>query len=398
METVKQKSKISTSPTRQGDLVKGFKDKIGKEAEKAALIREVIRRTFERYNFQEAETPIIEYEEFVKSGSDEEDDVISEIFRLKDKGDRNLALRYEFSFQLKRIAKLQKLPFKRFQIGPVFRDEPVKANRFRQFTQCDIDTIGAKIKDQAEILAATQEILSALKINSVIYVNNRKLLNEILEEQGIVNKSGAMRELDKLDKLSEKEVRENLRNIGAEKLLDVVKKPDDYFKKYESYSEIEELKKYCNYYDVKIKFQPTLARGLSYYIGNVFEVKSDIKETICGGGTYMIENNIASGISLSLERLMVVSNVLIDIEKILIVSLDQDKKAIDISKKLRKQGKNVSVFFGKPSKALDYANSYGIKKVLFVGKKEVEQKKFKIKDMKTGKEVLVTIEKIKKGF
>ena len=398
METVKQKSKISTSPTRQGDLVKGFKDKIGKEAEKAALIREVIRTTFERYNFQEAETPIIEYEEFVKSGSDEEDDVISEIFRLKDKGDRNLALRYEFSFQLKRIAKLQKLPFKRFQIGPVFRDEPVKANRFRQFTQCDIDTIGAKIKDQAEILAATQEILSALKINSVIYVNNRKLLNEILEEQGIVNKSGAMRELDKLDKLSEKEVRENLRNIGAEKLLDVVKKPDDYFKKYESYSEIEELKKYCNYYDVKIKFQPTLARGLSYYIGNVFEVKSDIKETICGGGTYMIENNIASGISLSLERLMVVSNVLIDIEKILIVSLDQDKKAIDISKKLRKQGKNVSVFFGKPSKALDYANSYGIKKVLFVGKKEVEQKKFKIKDMKTGKEVLVTIEKIKKGF
>jgi len=396
------------------ETVKGFKDKVGKEAEKAALIREIARQTFEKYNFQEIETPIIEYEDFVKSGSDEGDEAISEIFRLKDKGDRNLALRYEFTFQLKRVAKLQKLPFKRFQIGPVFRDEPVKGNRLRQFTQCDIDTIGAKIKDQAELLSAMQDILNALKVKSIIYINNRKLLNEILEEQGIKNKVEAIRELDKLDKLPLKEVKENLRNVGAEKLLEVVKQPESFFKKYKSYSEIEELEKYCNYYGIKIKFQPTLARGLSYYTGNVFEIKSNIKanedisinssevrqikESICGGGTYMVGDNIASGISFSIERLMAVSNILIDIEKILIVSLNEDKKAIEISKKLRKRGKNVSIFFGKPSKALDYANSYGIKKVLFVGKKEVEQKKFKIKDMKTGKEVLVTIEKIKKGF
>ena len=380
------------------ETVKGFKDKIGKEAEKALFIRELAKQTFEKYNYNYIETPIIEYEDFVMEGSDEGDDVISEIFRLKDKGDRNLALRYEFTFQLKRIAKAQKLPFKRFQIGPVFRDEPVKGNRFREFTQCDIDVIGAKVKDQAELLSAIKDILNALKIKSVIYVNNRKLLNEILAEQNIKNNVEAIRELDKLDKLPLNEVKQNLRNIGAEKLLEIVKQPEDFFKKYESYSEIEELKKYCKYYGFEVKFLPTLARGFSYYTDNVFEIKSDIKETICGGGTYMVGNNVASGISFSIERLMAVSNVLIDIEKILIVSLNEDKKAIDISKKLRKQGKNVSVFFGKPSKALDYANSYGIKKVLFVGKKEVEQKKFKIKDMKTGKEVMVTIEKIKKGF
>lgn len=379
------------------ETVKGFKDKTGKDAEKAAFIRKIAEQTFERYNFQELETPIIEYEEFVKSGSDEGDDAISEIFKLQDKGKRNLALRYEFTFQLKRIANKQKLPFKRFQIGPVFRDEPIKANRFRQFTQCDIDTVGAKIKDQAELLSAMNDILTALKIKSTIYVNNRKLLNEILEEQKIKNKIEAIRELDKLDKLSEDNVRANLENLGAEKLLDIVKQPKEYFKKYPSYSEIEELEKYCSYYGVKIEFQPTLARGLSYYTGNVFEIKSsDIKETICAGGTYMIGNTKASGISFSIERLMAVSNVMINICKTLIVSLNEDKKSIEITKRLRKQGENASVFFGKPSKALDYANSYGITKVIFVGEQEVETKKFKVKDMNTGKEIIITIEKKKK--
>lgn len=378
------------------ETVKGFKDKTGKEAESAALIREVARQTFEKYNFSEIETPVVEYEEFVKSGSDENDDAISEIFKLQDKGKRKLALRYEFTFQLKRIAQNQKLPFKRFQIGPVFRDEPVKGNRLRQFTQCDIDTIGAKVKDQAELLSAVNEIMNALKINSTIYVNNRKLLNEILEEQKIENKIEAIRELDKLDKLSEEEVRANLENIGAEKLLDVVKQPKEYFKKYPSFSEIEELEVYCSYYGVKIEFQPTLARGLSYYTGNVYEIKSDIKETICGGGTYMIGDNTASGISFSIERMMAVSNIKIDINKILVVSLNEDEKAIEIAKQLRKQGENASVFFGKANKSFDYAEAYGIKKIIFVGEKECETKQFKIKDINTGKEILITIETKKK--
>jgi histidyl-tRNA synthetase len=374
------------------ETVKGFKDKTGMEAQKAALIRKITEQTFEKYNFQEIETPIIEYENFVK-GENSNEETISEIFKLKDRGKRNLALRYEFTFQLKRIAKLQKIPFKRFQIGQVFRDEPVSQNRFRQFTQCDIDTIGSTPKDEAEILAAVNDVLKALKIKSIIYVNNRRLLNEILEEQKIKNKQEAIKELDKLDKLPEKEVKENLKKIGAENLLKIVKQPEEYFKKYQSYQEILELKKYCSYYGIKIEFQPTLARGLSYYTGNVFEIKSDIKETICGGGTYMVEQSESTGISFSIERMMAVSNILINIDKMLIVSLNKDKEAIAISKKLRQQGRNVSVFYGKPNKAFDYAKAYGIKKILFVGKKEVEKKQYKIKDMQTGKEVILTIEK-----
>ena len=366
------------------ETIKGFKDKVGKEAEKAAFIREVVKQTFERYNFQEAETPIIEDEKFVKG--DSSDEVISDVFKLQDKGKRNLALRYEFTFQLKRIANNQKLPFKRFQIGPVFRDEPVKENRLRQFTQCDIDTIGANIKDEAEILAATKDILDVLKIRSVIYVNSRKLLNEILEEQGIKNKEEVIKELDKLDKLPVLEVKNNLKTLGAEKVLTTLKKPKESFKKYKSFSEVEELAKYCKYYGLDVVFSPFLARGLSYYTGNVFEIKSDIKETICGGGTYKIGGMTGSGISFSIERLMAVTKVLIDIDKILIVSLNQDKRAISLAKQLRRKGKNVSIYYGKPSKALEYANSYGIKKVILVGAKEIKVKRFKIKDMNTGKE------------
>jgi len=106
--------------------------------------------TFEKYCFEQVETPIIEYEEFVK-GENSDDEVISDIFRLNDKGKRKLALRYEFTFQLKRIANNKKLPYKRFQIGPVFRDEPIQGNRLRQFTQCDVDVVGSSIKDEAEV-------------------------------------------------------------------------------------------------------------------------------------------------------------------------------------------------------------------------------------------------------
>ena len=373
--------------------VKGFRDLTGKDAEKRAFVQEVIRQTFERYNYEYVETPVVEYGEFVQ-GENSGDEAISDIFKLKDKGKRKLALRYEFTFQLKRIANNKKLPYKRFQIGPVFRDEPTQRNRLRQFTQCDVDVVGSTIKDEAEVLVIAKEILNALKIKSVIYVNNRRLLNEILEVFGVKKKVEVIREIDKLDKLPEKVVRENLKKYGAEKVLGVMKKKEDFFKKYESYNEIAELKKYCRMYRVNVVFLPTLARGLSYYNGSVFEIKSNIKETICAGGAYEVNGVQSVGISFGLDRLELVTNVLLNIEKILIVSLEQDARAIKLAQQLRKQGKNVSMFYGKPSKALEYANSYGMKKVIFVGAREIKTKQVKIKDMKTGREVSVLISKV----
>src|SRR3989338_2768568 len=254
------------------ESIKGFKDYTGEEAKKRAEIKKILVETFEKYGFEPAETPVIEAEEFVR-GENANDEAVSDIYTLEDKGKRKLALRYEFTFQLKRLMQNKKLPYKRYQLGEVFRDEPVSSNRFRQFVQSDIDIIGSTIKDEAEILALTKEVLERLGIKFVIYIGNRKLLNELLEQYEIdlKNREFVLREVDKLDKLSEKEVKENLKKYRAEKILSVLNGKESSFKIYKSYEEIKELKKYCKYYNIDVKFLPSLARGLSYYNGNVFE-------------------------------------------------------------------------------------------------------------------------------
>src|SRR3989344_4369403 len=144
--------------------VKGFSDYLGADATKREKIKEIIKKQFEFYGFEPAETPIIEQEEFT-TGNNEKDQAVRDIFKLKDRGERKLALRYEFTFQLKRIAKNQKLPFKRYQIGEVFRDEPISANRFRQFTQMDADVVGSSMKDEDEAFSLLKSILEKLGID-----------------------------------------------------------------------------------------------------------------------------------------------------------------------------------------------------------------------------------------
>jgi len=369
------------------ETVKGFRDYDEEEARKRQKIKGILAKYFSLYGFELVETPIVEYEEFVK-GDNANDEAVSETFKLKDRGNRKLALRYEFTFQLKRIAKNKKLPYKRYQIGEVFRDEPVSQNRFRQFTQCDVDIIGSSIKDEAEILTLTFSVLKELGIDATINFNNRKLLNEILDKEGIKKKEEVIREIDKLDKLSESEVRDNLKKYKAENILKIFKESENYFEKYESYFEIKELKKYCEYYGVNLEFQPSLARGLAYYNGSIFEIKtSKMKETVCAGGSYLVNGIQSTGISFGLERLSKLSNIDFSENRVLVVALSEDREIFDIINKIRGKGINVSVLFGKPTKALEFANTKKINFVLFIGEKEIQSKKFKLKDMKKGKEI-----------
>ena len=374
------------------ELIKGFKDYIGEEAKKRSEIKKILVETFEKYGFEPAETPVIEAEEFVR-GENANDEAVSDIYKLEDKGKRKLALRYEFTFQLKRLMRNKKLPFKRYQIGEVFRDEPVSSNRFRQFVQCDIDTIGSAIKDDAEIIALTKEILGKLGIKFKIYIGNRALLNEILEELGVkLNQNQVLREIDKLDKLSEAEIKSNLKKYKAENFVNILKKPEKYFEKYKNYEDVSELKKCCKYYGVDFVFQPSLVRGLSYYNKNVFEIKTpEAKETIVGGGSYIFNGIQSTGISFGLDRLSSLAKIDYEKEKYLVISLDKDKEAINIVKKLREKNKMVNLFYGKPSKALEYANSYKFSKVIFVGEKEIKNKKFMVKDMESGRETTLKI-------
>lgn len=380
----------------ESETVKGFKDYLGEEALKRETIKNILIEKFRTYGFKPCETPIIEFEEFVKKGN-ETDEAISDIFKLKDKGERDLALRYEFTFQLKRLAIGKKLPFRRYQIGEVFRDEPTSSNRFRQFTQCDVDVVGSTIKDDAEILKLFSEILDNLKIEYEIEVNNRKLLNEILELEGIKQKELVIKEIDKKDKLPELEIKKNLKKYKAEKILDVLKRPIDSFKKYKAYDEIKQLMDYCKNFDVKVKFSPYLARGLSYYNGNIFEIKlKNIKESIAGGGSYLVNQVQSTGISFGLERLSSLAKVDSEGTKCIIISLGQDKESISFCQELRKE--KISCFImDKLSKALDYSNQEKIPFVVFIGKEEIKAKKFKLRDMKTGKEsMLISKEIIKK--
>jgi len=356
-----------------------------------AKIRKIIVETFEKYGFEPAETPIIEYEEFVK-GENKEDEAVSDVFKLKDKGGRKLALRYEFTFQLKRLMKNKKLPYKRYQVGEVFRDEPVTSNRFRQFTQCDVDTIGSDIKNEAEILALSNEILKKLGIEPVILVNNRSLMNEILESEGIKEKDKlqVLKEIDKYGKLSEKEIKKNLKKFKADNIIESLKKGEKFFNQFQSYKELISLIEYCKTYGVKTLFSPTVVRGLSYYNKNIFEIKAKgIRETLIGGGSYMFNDIQCTGVAFGLDRIAQLSKIKDEREKFLVISLNQDREAIKLAGKLRKKEKIVSIYYGKPSKALEYANSYKINKVIFVGSKEVKKKKFFVKDMRTGKDRLI---------
>ncbi|UZE93854.1 MAG: histidine--tRNA ligase [Candidatus Pacearchaeota archaeon] len=373
------------------ETVKGFRDFSEEEALKRQAIKEIIIKKFKSYGFLPAETPVIEYEKFVKAG---EDEIISDIFKLQDKGKRKLALRYELTFQLKRLAKNKKLPYRRYQIGEVFRDEPVSKARFREFTQCDVDVIGSTTKDEAEILKLFSEILKELEIDTEIYINNRKLINEILEKEGIKKKEQVIKEIDKLDKLSEQEVRKNLKKYKAENLLTLFKKPESFFKKYKAYKEIQELERYCKNYGVKVKFLSSLARGLAYYNGSVFEIKvKKIKESIGGGGSYIINGIQSTGISFGLERLSTITKIKVENIKCLIISIKQEKEAIKIAEQLRKR--NISCFImDKISKALDYANKQKIPFVIFIGAEEIKKGKIKLRNMKTGKEKLLRIPEI----
>ncbi len=387
------------------DTVKGFQDYLPPISLKRNAVQNIIEKWFQRYGFVPIETPVVEFDELMRSElPDEEDEAVSDRFRLKDRAGRNLGLRYEFTFQLARILKQNpnmKLPFKRYQIGPVFRDEPVGAGRFRQFTQCDIDAVGdASVKADAEILAVVMDILRELNIPAEIQVNNRKLLQAIIESVEIKDVKQVMRELDKIMKIGEDHVKMNLRKYAdANQILTLFKlleKDLSFFieNAFEGAGELEELQKECALYSLKIRVNPNMIRGLSYYTGNIFEVVGSNKQTIAGGGRYdksvgrYLGREIpAVGISFGLDRVTELADIFVPaLPCALLVSIGQDAVSIKLAGKLRKAEISCILSSEKVGKALEYANAYSIPYVVFVGENELAQKKFKIRDMKTGNE------------
>lgn len=395
------------------ETVKGFQDNLPPESLKRRKIKQVVEKWFSLYGFLPVETPVIEFDELMKSNnlpSEEEDEAVSDRFRLKDRGGRNLGLRYEFTFQLARIMKQNpniKLPFKRYQIGEIFRDEPLRAGRTRQFTQCDIDIIGdSNTFSDAECIAVVSDILKELNAGKFeIRINNRKLLDSIIESVEIKQKKQVMRELDKIEKIGEDNVKANLKKYADSNqiltLFKLLEKPLEFFKenKFDGIDELIELENKCKLYGIKLTPSLFMIRGFGYYTGNIFEFFGKDKNSLVAGGRYdktvgkyMGRDIPAVGISFSLEALMALCKEEMDklhVEpavKAIIISIKQDKASVNLVNKLRKENIPCILSFTGAGKALEYANSYQIPYALFIGEDEVQSKKFKLKDMKSGEE------------
>jgi histidyl-tRNA synthetase len=318
------------------------------------------------------------------------------------------------------------MPFKRYQIGEVFRDGPVESARYRQFTQCDVDIVGCKeMTADAEIISLTSRAFKKLGFDFFIKINNRKLLNDILEYCK-VNKNkieDVILTIDKLEKFGLETVKKELKEKKIDKKIidniikiinikgnnkEKIDKLKRILKESEGLDEIGQLLNYLKLLNINADFDVSLARGLSYYTGTVIEVylkNSKVKTAVCAGGRYdkMIGDFLgkgsypAVGISFGLDRIY---DAYLEknkqekktVTQLYIIPINTFNESMKIAEELRREVINVDIdLTGKgPSKNLKYADSLRIPYVLFIGEEELKQNKVKLRDMETGKERLVT--------
>jgi histidyl-tRNA synthetase len=417
-------------------LAKGVRDIPPEEKIVVNNILNTLKTTFERYGFVPLETPLLERWETLtaKGGAGEDSDALKETFKLKDQGNRDLGLRFDLTVPLARYVAMNsqlKLPFKRYEMGPVFRDGPIKLGRYRQFWQCDIDTIGVKgMLAEAEQLALVQSAFQNLGIDILIKVNNRKLLNGILEQCGITEKESAIVAIDKLEKIGAKGVTGELLQRGyseaqAKKLLELLKDKitlKELKKKISSaegtqgLQELEELFGYLKNMKVKCaEFEASLARGLGYYTGTVFEVfavGSAVTSSIAGGGRYdqMVGKFAGGGREIPAVGIAFGLSTILDVikakqefkekslAKVFVIPIQTIKESLQLVQKLRQKGINVDMDLNNRGvgKNLEYASTMGIPYCIILGGDEVKQKKVLLRDMISGKQELLSMGEVAK--
>ncbi len=390
-----------------------------------------LKSVFELYGFAPLETPVIErYETLAaKFAAGESSDIMKETFTLKDQGKRNLGLRFDLTVPLARYIAMNptlKMPFKRYEIGVVFRDGPIKAGRVRQFWQCDVDTIGSKsMLADAEILAAIETGFNKLKLDTIIKVNNRKLLNGILEQAKIEDKETAITSIDKLAKIGVKGVTEELlqKKFKKKQINDVfeliqenislakLKKQITSEEGKEGINELEEVFSYLRTMGIKsVKFDVSLARGLAYYTGTIFEAflkKGKITSSLAAGGRwdkmigdFMGGNRIVPAVGGSFGIVPIIESIKEKekltkrtLAKVLVIPIGTQKESLQIVEQLRNENINASFDLNGRgmSKNLQYANALGIPYAIIIGDDELKKNKVLLRDMVTGDQKLLAL-------
>ncbi|KKR54671.1 MAG: Histidine-tRNA ligase [Parcubacteria group bacterium GW2011_GWA2_40_23] len=400
---------------------------------------QTLRSVFELYGYNPIETPVMErYELFAsKYGIGQESDAMRETFKLKDQGLRDLVLRTEFTVPFARFVGMNpqlKMPFKRYQIGKVFRDGPIKLGRYREFYQCDVDVVGVSNPAvDAELVKLINTVFSKLNLEVVIKTNNRNVLNAILSKCGVPEESqiSAIISIDKFDKIGDVGVKAELldKKINAETADEILKTlalTGSNIEKIQSLKDLlgeidglKDLEKTINLVGAdNLEFIPNLARGLAYYTGNVFEVflkdTSQLSSSICAGGRFdnMIggfigtdEKYPAVGVSFGLDTIFdalqiqnkgILSKQSVAEIYVLPVSKENFAPAFQLVEKLRAKGIAADIDFleRKVGKNMEYANSYGMPWVIVLGDDEVKQEKYTLKNMTTGEQVSCSFEEI----
>lgn len=422
----------------------GFMELMPSEQILFEQMKEKIEKTYKKFGFLPLDTPILELSEVLlaKAGGETE----KQIYRFE-KGDTDISMRFDLTVPLsKYVAKNYgnlSFPFRRYQIGKVYRGERMQKGRYRELYQCDIDIIGdgeLSVINDAELPSVIYTIFTELGFKDfTIRINNRKILNGLFESlEQKENATPILRIIDKIEKIGKENVIEELQKIGIDyKIIDniiefieidgttdeklqkltTLKIENETFK--QGLRELTEVVKYIKLFGVpqtNFKIDLSITRGLDYYTGTVYETfLNEHREigSICSGGRYenLAENYIDKklpgvGISIGLSRLFYILNELdlIKVEKksisdVLIIPMLEDMTVpIQIATDLRNSGINTEIFLNdKKLKAkMKYADKLEIPYVIVVGEEEVESGIVKIKDMKTGEEKETTLNDILK--
>lgn len=419
--------------------VKGTRDFLPEEMQKRQFVLDIIRQTFERWGYQPMDTPVLESFDLLAAKGGGGEEIKKEIYYFKDKGGRDLGLRFDLTVPACRIIsnKLDiPMPFKRFQIGKVWRYDNPQSGRFREFVQADIDIFGCdKPEADAEIIAVVCDIFNALGFEDfVIRLNNRKLIESYIKKIGIKKVSEVFRSIDKMDKIGEVGVIKELEKKGLkkEKIREIIKfikiNGRDVLGKIkkliwndklgkEGFEELETILETMKVfgYDKSVWFDMSLVRGLDYYTGPVFEVAvSGGKWSLAGGGRYdkMVESFGSrkvpgTGISIGFDRVMSIMEEqdifrLDNLTKVFVVYVNDKvmKDALEVAQRLRREGISTDIDLSRKnlSGQLNYANSRKIPWVVFVGERELKEKKVKLRDMSCGEEKLVKLKDLVKQF
>ncbi len=420
----------------------GFMELMPNEQILFEQIKQKIEKTYQKFGFLPLDTPILELSEVLlaKAGGETE----KQIYRFE-KGDTDISMRFDLTVPLaKYVAKNYgnlSFPFRRYQIGKVYRGERTQKGRFREFYQCDIDIIGdgeLSVINDAELPSVIYNIFKELGFDDfTIRINNRKILNGLFESLNQKeNATEILRIIDKIEKIGKEAVIEELEKIeipsdAINKIMDFIEiegttdeklqKLNELNIKNEEFEkgldELTQVVKYIRIFGIpeaNFKVDLTIARGLDYYTGTVYETfLNQYRElgSVCSGGRY---ENLAEyytdkqlpgvGISIGLTRLFYKLNELqlIKAEKksiaeVLVVPMVQDLTVpIQIATDLRKKGISTEVYLNdkKLKTKMKYADKLEIPYVIVVGEDEINSGIVKIKNMKTGEERETSIQNI----